>query len=154
MSSHLDFSKCFTPFKPKLNFPGKHSATLELMSEDYIRVYKHPILSIAIHSFTQLSEPVPCGVNLPKVMNTDSVETTLKKTGLTLWWVGVDCGGLEWTVVGWSGLWWVGVDCGGLEWTVVGWSGLWWVGVACGGLEWPVVGWSGLGDPTGQGRQD
>ena len=48
-------------FQRQLDFSGKHSATFQLLHEDYSFTY--PPLSIARCSFIQLSELRQCGVN-------------------------------------------------------------------------------------------
>ena len=59
VSSPWDYSKQFTPwqtcsFQRHLDFSGKHSATLQLLREDYS--FRYPSLSVARYSFVQLSE--------------------------------------------------------------------------------------------------
>ena len=48
-------------FKGHLNFSGKHSATLQLLHEDYS--FRYPPLSVARYSFIPLSELWQCGMN-------------------------------------------------------------------------------------------
>ena len=48
-------------FQPHLDFSGKHSATLQLLREDYS--FRYPLLSVAGYSFIQLRELWQRGMN-------------------------------------------------------------------------------------------
>ena len=50
-----------SPVHSNANFSGKHSATLQLLHEDYSFTY--PRLSVARYSFIKLSELWHCGMN-------------------------------------------------------------------------------------------
>ena len=68
VSSPWDCSKRFTirpwqtrSFQRHLDFSGKHSATMQLLREDYS--FKYPPMSAAKYSGIQLSDLWQCGVN-------------------------------------------------------------------------------------------
>jgi hypothetical protein len=64
-----------------------------------------------------------------------------KKKSL-LHWVTLDCNGLQWIALGYTGLHWIALDCTGLQWIAMGY----WVALGCTGgffymsrLHWVVT---------------
>ena len=119
----------FTPwqacsFQHHFNFSEKHSATLQLLHQDYS--FRYPSLSIARYSFIQLSELWQCGMNkIAKVSKQQQEDSNLGSLG---------CGCSHLTTMlphptnirsgmqmGW-GAGWGGVRGGVQVWWGVGWD--------------------------------